>query len=242
MPAQTITVVPPALLQASMSVAATAEQAATPTPGAVPVATPGSPADAALAAVAAAIATQSATMAAELADKGPQIQAATQTGVARLQTQDEQNGAHIQAVGASADDDWFTGPDWHDVNTPVDPGGAAAGPGALGPVPASVISPTGFKTAAGDGDWFTDPGWHDFNEAVDPGGAAAGPGAVGPVPSSLISPTGFQTSLGDGWDNEAEEDMLVPPGWVQDWTGKWSPPVVTITGAISGGGNGRAPL
>ncbi|KAA0093548.1 hypothetical protein CIW49_26125 [Mycolicibacterium sp. P1-18] len=239
MPAQKITVVPPALLQASTSVAATVDQAAAPHPDAVPVVTPGSPTDAALAAVAAAIATQSAAMAAELAGKGPQIQAATETGAAKLEAQDAQNGAHIQAVGQSPgdweDDDWIEWP-------PRDMGGAAAGPGAIGPIPDSVINPTGFKTSMGEGDWFTDPNWHDANEAVDPGGAAAGPGAIGPVPSSLISPTGFQTSLGDGWDDEAEEDMLVPPGWVQDWTGKWSPPVVTITGAIGGGGHGRAPL
>src|SRR5689334_2081248 len=98
MPAQNITVVPPALVQASTSAAATAEHAAAPSPAAVPVATPGSPADAALATIAVAIATQTAKMTAELAGKGPHLAAAAQTGVTKLQSQDEQNGAHIQAV------------------------------------------------------------------------------------------------------------------------------------------------
>jgi Excreted virulence factor EspC, type VII ESX diderm len=81
------------------------------------------------------------------------------------------------------DDRWFT--DDVFVPEPVNPGGAAAGPGAIGPVPASLVS----NTTSSDDDWFTAPGWHDNNTAVDPGGAAAGPGAIGPVPASLISNT-----------------------------------------------------
>ncbi|WP_099020950.1 type VII secretion target [Mycolicibacterium palauense] len=39
-------------------------------------------------------------------------------------------------------DDDFNAPGWHDNNVAVDPGGAAAGPGAIGPIPASLISNT----------------------------------------------------------------------------------------------------
>lgn len=102
MPAQPIKVRPPALLQAAASVANTAEQAAEPHPGAVPVATPGSPSDGAWAGIAAGIATQSAAMGAEVAGVGPLIRAKTQGGVAHLRGQDEQNAAQIQAVGQSS--------------------------------------------------------------------------------------------------------------------------------------------
>lgn len=102
MPAQPIKVRPPALLQAAASVAKTAEEAAAPHPGAVPVATPGSPADGAWAGIAAGIASLSAAMATEVAGVGPLIQATTQGGVAHLQGQDEQNAAQIQAVGQSS--------------------------------------------------------------------------------------------------------------------------------------------
>lgn len=46
-----------------------------------------------------------------------------------------------------SDNDWFDSPNWHDANEAIDPGGAAAGPGAIGPVPAQLISNTG------TGDW-----------------------------------------------------------------------------------------
>ncbi len=41
-----------------------------------------------------------------------------------------------------SDNDWFDSPNWHDAHEAVDPGGAAAGPGAIGPVPAQLISST----------------------------------------------------------------------------------------------------
>lgn len=62
------------------------------------------------------------------------------------------------------------------------------------------------------------------------------------MPASFTQPTSFPTALGNGWDDEVEEEMEVPPGWVQDWTGKWSPPVITPGGAMGGGGGGRAPI
>lgn len=102
MPAQSIKVCPPALLEAAASVAVTAEQAAAPHAGAVPVATPGSPADGVWAGIAAGIATESTQMAAEDAGEGPAVQATTQVGVAQLQGQDEQNAEEIRAVGQSA--------------------------------------------------------------------------------------------------------------------------------------------
>lgn len=42
----------------------------------------------------------------------------------------------------SDNNDWFEGPGWQDDWEPIDPGGAAAGPGAIGPVPAELISNT----------------------------------------------------------------------------------------------------
>ncbi|EHB48849.1 hypothetical protein MycrhDRAFT_5690 [Mycolicibacterium rhodesiae JS60] len=88
-------------------------------------------------------------------------------------------------------EDWFTDPNWHDNNEVIDPGGAAAGPGAIaGGVPASLISNI-TNNAGGDPsfDWL-----HDFRdgseieEPLDAGGAAAGPGAIaGGVPGSLVS-------------------------------------------------------
>lgn len=98
-----------------------------------------------------------------------------------------------------SDNDWFDTPNWHDANDPIDPGGAAAGPGAIGPVPATLISNTGAaagpgaigpvpaelisNTGAGDWHWeYDDNGLMirvDDVDPIDPGGAAAGPGAVG---------------------------------------------------------------
>jgi hypothetical protein len=43
-----------------------------------------------------------ADMSAKVAEKGPAMQAAAQSGVAQLQAQDEQNAEAIGAVGASA--------------------------------------------------------------------------------------------------------------------------------------------
>lgn len=51
----------------------------------------------------------------------------------------------------SDNDDWFEGPGWHDDNEVVDPGGAAAGPGAIGPIPASLISNTRTEGAPTEG-------------------------------------------------------------------------------------------
>jgi hypothetical protein len=102
MPAEVTKVSPPALLQAAATAAATADQAAAPHPAAIPHATPGSAADGAWAALAAAMGARQADMSAKVAEKGPAIQAAAQSGVAQLQAQDEQNAEAIGAVGASA--------------------------------------------------------------------------------------------------------------------------------------------
>ena len=98
MVAQPIKVRPPALLQAAASAAATAEKAAAPHPGVVPVASPGSPADGAAATIAAGIGAKSAQLSTKLAGKGPQVQAKTQSGVTQLQGQDEQNATQIKQV------------------------------------------------------------------------------------------------------------------------------------------------
>jgi hypothetical protein len=89
-------------------------------------------------------------------------------------------------------EDWFTDPNWHDHNDIIDPGGAAAGPGAIaGGVPASLINSI-TNNAGGDPsfDWM-----HDFRdgseppEPIGPAGAAPGPNAGPAVPAELISAT-----------------------------------------------------
>ena len=74
-----------------------------------------------------------------------------------------------------SDNDWFDSPNWHDANEAIDPGGAAAGPGAIGPVPAQLISNTG----TGDWHWeLGDDGLMNYVQDIeDPGGAGPGPGA-----------------------------------------------------------------
>jgi hypothetical protein len=94
-----VKVIPPALLTASSEAAAHAETAAAPRPAVVPIASPGSPADAAAATIATGMATKSAQISAKLAGKAPQVQAATQRGVAQLQGQDEQNATQIRQLG-----------------------------------------------------------------------------------------------------------------------------------------------
>lgn len=87
-----------------------------------------------------------------------------------------------------SESDWFTDPNWHDNNEVIDPGGAAAGEGALG-IPAHLVSNI-TNNAGGDPsfDWL-----HDFRdgseveEPANPGGAQAGSGASGPVPAHLVS-------------------------------------------------------
>jgi hypothetical protein len=67
------------------------------------------------------------------------------------------------------------------------------------------------------------------------------PGGTGLGAAQSVRAAGFKSSLGDGWDDETEAEMEVPFGWVQDWTGKWSPPVIGPGGAM-GHGSGRAPI
>ena len=95
---QSTKVTPPALLQGASTAAMTAEKAAAPHPGVVPVASPGSPADGAAATIAAGMSARAAQLSTKLAGKGPQVQAKTQSGVAQLQGQDEANATQIQRV------------------------------------------------------------------------------------------------------------------------------------------------
>jgi hypothetical protein len=98
MPAEDVRVMPPEMLQAAASAAATAEKAAAPQPGVVPVAVPGSPADAAAVTIATGMGTKAADIAGRLAGKGPRVQAATQQGVSQIQGQDEQNAAEVRQL------------------------------------------------------------------------------------------------------------------------------------------------
>lgn len=97
--ADVVKVIPPVLLEASSQAAMNAETAAAPHPGVVPIASPGSPADAAAATIATGMATRSAQLSAKLAQKGPQVQALTRSGVMQMQQQDAQNAARIQQLG-----------------------------------------------------------------------------------------------------------------------------------------------
>jgi hypothetical protein len=98
MPAKDIRVVPTEMLQAAASAAGTAEKAAAPQPGVVPIAVPGSPADAAAVTIAAGMGTKAANIASALAGKGPALQTSTQQGVTQMQGQDEQNAAEVRQL------------------------------------------------------------------------------------------------------------------------------------------------
>ncbi|MEU0498044.1 type VII secretion target [Mycobacterium sp. NPDC006124] len=76
-------------------------------------------------------------------------------------------------------DDDFNAPGWHDNNEVIDPGGAAAGPGAIGPIPAQLVSssvPGGYHVEYDDNGLMM---MVPDVEPLDPGGASAGPGAGG---------------------------------------------------------------
>lgn len=96
--ADVVKVIPPALLEAAASAATIADRAATPHPGVVPAVSPGSPADAAAGTIAAGMSQRAAQLSARLAGKGPQVQATTQSGVAQMQAQDEQNATQIRQL------------------------------------------------------------------------------------------------------------------------------------------------
>ena len=137
MAAESIKVIPPALLQAAATAAATTEQAATPHPGVVPVASPGSPADGAWAGVAAGMGTRSAELTGKLAGKGPQVQATTQGGVALVQGADEQNAEKVRALPAHMRSS-LTGAGGGGVQ----PAGFGVGGGApLSPTPPTPVLP-----------------------------------------------------------------------------------------------------
>ena len=97
--ADVVKVTPPALLAAASKAAMIAETIAAPHPGVVPQVSPGSPIDTAAATLATGMAAKSAKMTAEVAGKGPQVQAATQSGVAQTQAQDEQSAAQMRQLG-----------------------------------------------------------------------------------------------------------------------------------------------
>ncbi|MBP1823043.1 hypothetical protein [Mycobacterium sp. OAE908] len=97
MPAEPIKVNPSQMLQGGASVAATAERAIS-NPGAAPIPKPGSPMDTAAASVAAAMGTQVTQMTAQVASKGPALQATTSSGVAQTEATDEQNAERYRAV------------------------------------------------------------------------------------------------------------------------------------------------
>ena len=111
------------------------------------------------------------------------------------------------------------------------PDGQIRSPGALGPYGHEEYLP-------GSGIWLP------REDLVPDPGDPTPPNYGQTTPASFIQSSSFATGLGDGWDNETEEEMEVPHGWVQDWTGKWSPPVISPGGAMGGGGGGggRAPV
>ncbi|AQA07058.1 hypothetical protein BVC93_31710 (plasmid) [Mycobacterium sp. MS1601] len=97
----------------------------------------------------------------------------------------------------SDNNDWFEGPGWQDDWEPIDPGGAAAGPGAIGPVPAQLISNT---SGTGDYHWeIGDDGLTRYIQELDPiEGAGPGPsvgGGLAPV-SNTTGPAGSPGGAG----------------------------------------------
>lgn len=98
MPAEDIRLLPPEMLQAAASAAGTAERAASPQPGVVPTAVPGSPADGAAVTIAAGMAAKAADISSRLAGKGPHVQTATQQGVTQMEGQDEQDAADVRQL------------------------------------------------------------------------------------------------------------------------------------------------
>lgn len=185
MPAQSTKVVPAHFLNAAASVATQAERAAAPASGAVPVVTPASPVDATLSTISAGILAKAGQMSAEVAGKGPLVQATAAEGVSRLQSLDSENADQIRAVGESAT-----------AQGAGQLGGAPGGTGG-GALPASAVQAAGFKTSLGDG-WDDDPvteaeqiappGWsQDYYGNWSPpvaqiGGGAAGGGGAGRAP------------------------------------------------------------
>lgn len=157
------------LRQAGTSVANALDRAAQ--PARVPVATPGtSPADAAAGAVAAAMSGKVAAASAELAPRGPKIRAASEAAAAGLTATDEQNGALLQGVPATA-------------------GGSALGgnPGSGGTGGIQMVS-DGWDDPAEPwriGEDFVEDQYGHFVPPIqiDPGGgAAAGGGGAGRAP------------------------------------------------------------
>jgi len=122
MPAQSIKVTPPKMLQGAASVAATAEEMATANPGAVPMPTAGSPIDGAWSGVAAAMGTQVSQMSTQVATKGPAVQAATSSGVTQFDQTDNQNSERFRELRGRVEPIDRTFKQEPQPGTPNDPG------------------------------------------------------------------------------------------------------------------------
>lgn len=155
------------------------------------------------------------------ADELPHLQIKNPGDLGPAPFYDNHGGAHgwmelVPGSGAWVPDDEF-------------PNATIKTPGALGPYGSEEYLP-------GSGIWLP-------REDLVPDPSDPAPPHLGQtMPASFVQSTGFSTGLDSGWENQTEEEMEVPHGWVQDWTGKWSPPVITPDGAMGGGGGGRAPV
>jgi hypothetical protein len=175
MPAEPIKVNPSQMLQGAASAAATAEQVATPNLGAAPIPKPGSPMDAAAATVAAAMGTQVTQMTAEVAAKGPAVQATTSSGVAQTEATDEQNAERYRAVPGSGG--------LNGLGSGGVPGGAPSLPGDSGVTGRIMKVSDGWDDPrepfriTGDMEEDEFGHFHAPHVPLDPGGAAGGSGA-----------------------------------------------------------------
>jgi hypothetical protein len=157
------------IVSTAQSVATSIAQAAQ--PGQAPIATGGSPIDAAAAAVASAVEANITSSAAQLAPRGPGGLGKVQAALAQLKAQDEANAERIRAVPA----------DLRSLQAPT--GGAT---------PAQPTAGPGFIDPDFDFDW------DNFNEGIvelpstGPDGAGPGPGVVGG-----LAPISYQTDPGD---------------------------------------------
>ncbi|MUL48346.1 MULTISPECIES: hypothetical protein [unclassified Mycolicibacterium] len=171
MPAQDMAVCPPTMMNAASAASGAIERGAMLPANAAVVPTPGSPFDAAAAGYAGVVQTKVASMSASVEYKAPYVYGATQDGVLRTVTNDEQQAQHIRSVSE----------------------GAQAGPGAGPGVPPSLVGGTPRVERPvyplNPNGAMPGPSAGEYAPVSAVSGAAAGPNAGPGVPPSLVGGT-----------------------------------------------------
>ncbi len=171
MPAQDMAVCPPTMMNAASKAAADMEAAGTLPTGAAPMVAPGSPMDGAGVTVAGVMETEVAAASTTWSYKAPYVYGATQDGVLRTVTNDEQQAQHIRSVAE----------------------GAQAGPGAGPGVPPSLVGGTPRVERPvyplNPNGAMPGPSATEYAPVSAASGAAAGPNAGPGVPPSLVGGT-----------------------------------------------------